>query len=68
MIGPAVLGAVAAGPVAFVGGLLAGLGYTITEKILELETDSISERIAKSLTPNYLVNIFDFKKKHRLIE
>jgi len=67
-IGLAVMGAAAAGPVAPVGGLLAGLGYTITEKILELKTDSISERIAKSLTPNYLVNIFDFKEKHGLIE
>lgn len=64
----AVLGTVAAGPVNAVGGVLAGLGYPVLDKVLELRTDSISERIASWLVPNYIVNIFDFRKKYPLHE
>ncbi len=62
----ALLGEVAAGPIgASVGGLLAKLGYDTVEKVIEIKTDSLSEKIAKYSVPNYLVNIFDFKKKYR---
>jgi hypothetical protein len=66
IMGVAVLGGVAAGPIGAVGGLLAGLGYNVVEKIIESKTDSVSEKIARQLVPNYLVNILDFRKKYDL--
>lgn len=62
----AAIGTAATGPTP--AGVLAGLGYSVVDKILELKTDSISERIAKWLTPNYLVSVFDFKKMYGLKE
>jgi len=62
----AVIGTAAGGIVGGAGGLLAGLGYAVGDTIVELKTDSISERIAKWLTPDYMVNIFDFKQKYAL--
>ncbi len=67
-IGIAVLGTVAAGPIGAVGGLLAALGYNIGEKMLELRTDSTSERIAKAVSPSYVVNVFDFKSRYGLVK
>jgi hypothetical protein len=61
----AALGGVAAGPIgAISGGVLAKLGYEILDKFIEIKTDSISEKIAKFSSPNYVVSIFDFKKKY----
>jgi hypothetical protein len=63
----ALLGEVAAGPIgAVTGGLLAKLGYEVLEKFMEMKTDSISEKIAKYSAPNYLVNVFNFKKRYDL--
>jgi len=62
----AVVGAVASGPIGPIGGgLLASIGYNVADKILETKTDSISKSVAKLITPNYLVNVFKFKKKYK---
>jgi hypothetical protein len=66
-IASAIIGSVAGGPIGAVGGLMAGLGFATAEKLLELKTDSISETIAKWTAPPYLVNIFDFKTRYRVI-
>ena len=59
------IGTLAAGPIGGVGGLLAGLGLNAVEKILEIKTDAISETLIKKVSPNYLVTIYDFKKKYQ---
>jgi hypothetical protein len=60
----AILGTAAGGLTGPYGGLLAGLGFALGEKFIEIKTDSISERIAKHFAQSYLVNIFDFRKKY----
>lgn len=60
----AVLGTVAGGLTGPYTGMLASLGYTLTEKFIEIKTDSISERVARHFTQSYLVNVFDFRKKY----
>lgn len=65
-LGIAILGTVAAGPIGALGGILASLGYNAVEWFLETKTDALSEKAAKSLSPNYLVNIFDFRRKYNL--
>jgi hypothetical protein len=63
----ALLGEVAAGPIgAITGGFLAKLGYDVLEKFMEIKTEALSEKIAKYSAPNYLVSVFDFKKKYDL--
>ncbi len=58
------IGEIAAG---FSGlGILAGLGFTAVDNLWGMQNDSVSEKIAKFVSPNYLVSIYDFKKKHAL--
>ncbi|MBN2489023.1 MAG: hypothetical protein JXA98_08350 [Methanosarcinaceae archaeon] len=45
-------------------GILAGLGISAADEIIGLNSDSVSEKIAKFISPNYLVALYDFKKKH----
>jgi hypothetical protein len=45
-------------------GILAGLGFSTIDKIVALKLDSMGEKLAKFFSPNYLVTIYDFKKKH----
>lgn len=47
-------------------GIMAGLGFKAADTFLGIKNDSISEKIAKFVSPNYLVSIYDFKKKHAL--
>ena len=47
-------------------GIMAGLGFTAVDKFWGMQNDSVSEKIAKFVNPNYLVSIYDFKKKHAL--
>jgi len=47
-------------------GILAGLGFSVIDKIVGLKLDSIGEKIAKFFSPNYLVTIYDFKKKYNI--
>lgn len=60
----AAIGGVAAGPIGATGGFLAGLGYNLAEKIIDLNTEGLSERLAKLKTKSYQANIYDFKKKY----
>ena len=47
-------------------GILTALGYNTLDKILDIKLESISEKIAKIISPNYLVSIYDFKGKHNI--
>lgn len=47
-------------------GIMAGLGFTTVDTYWGMRGDSVSEKIAKFVSPNYLVSIHDFKKKHLL--
>lgn len=46
-------------------GILAGIGFNVLDRRLEMKNTSISEKIAKILKSNSLVNIYDFQKKYR---
>lgn len=59
------LGSVAAGPIGMAGGLLAGLGYSVADKFIDLGTEGLSERLAKLKTRSYQANIYEFKKKYK---
>ena len=61
----AVLGSVAAGFIGAAGGLLAGLGYSVADKFIDLETEGLSERLAKLKTKSYQANIYAFRKKFK---
>ena len=61
----AAIGSVAAGPIGAAGGFLAGLGYSVADKFIDLETEGLSERIAKLKTKSYQANIYDFKQKYK---
>jgi hypothetical protein len=66
-IGLGLVGTIASGPVGPVaGGLMAMLGYNVADRIVGWKTDSLSEKLARLITPNYLVNIYDFKGEHNL--
>ena len=47
-------------------GVLAGLGFAVIDKIVGLKLDSVGEKFAKFFSPNYLVTIYDFKKKNNI--
>lgn len=47
-------------------GILAMLGFQVADKIAGLKMDSISEKIAKFISPNYLITMYDFKKRHNI--
>lgn len=61
----AAIGSVAAGPIGTAGGFLAGLGYSVADKFIDLGTEGLSERLAKLKTKSYQANIYDFKKKYK---
>ncbi len=62
----AAIGSVAAGPIGLAGGFLAGLGYSVLDKAIDLGTSGFSERFAKISSKSYQVNIFDFKKNLKI--
>ncbi len=45
-------------------GLLAGLGFQSIDRFWGEKSESISEKMTKFVSPNYLVAIYDFKNKH----
>ena len=61
----AAIGSVAAGPIGAAGGFLAGLGYSAVDKFIDLETEGLSERIAKLKTKSYQANVYGFMKKYK---
>lgn len=66
--GIAVIGAVATMPIGGVGGLLAGLGFEVAEKIADIRAyEPVSEKIMKMTASSHMVHVYDFKKKYNLI-
>ena len=49
-------------------GVMAGLGFQVADKFMGSKTNFLSERISKLVSPDYLVTIYDFKKKHTLTD
>lgn len=47
-------------------GVMAGLGFQSIDRFWGVKSESISEKIAKFICPNYLITVYDFKKKHTL--
>jgi len=47
-------------------GLLSALGFQCVDRLTGIRLDSLSERIAKLVSPNYLVAVYDFKSRHPL--
>jgi hypothetical protein len=62
----AAIGSIASVPIGTIGGLLAGLGYNVSDKIIDLGTDTLSEKMAKLSAKSYQANIYDFKKKYKI--
>ena len=53
---------------AFTGGIegfLAGLGFSVGAKFLDVEIEAISEKFAKFFSKSYQANVYDFKKKYK---
>lgn len=53
---------------AFTGGLegfLAGLGFGVGAKYLDVEIEGISENLAKFFSRSYQANVYDFKKEYK---
>ena len=66
--GIGVIGVVATLPISGTGGLLSGLGFAVTDKIADVKAyKSISERIAKWGMQSYIMHVYDFKKKYKLL-
>jgi hypothetical protein len=61
----AAIGCSAAGPIGAAGGFLVGLGYSVADKFIDLETEGLSERLAKLKTRSYQANIYDFRQKYK---
>ena len=63
------VGSVAEEPTLKYGGFLAGLGIEILEKFTKIKPISSSmEKLMRYTSPNYICNIFDFKKKYNLFK
>lgn len=62
----AAIGSVAAGPIGAAGGFLAGLGFNVAHKFIDVEAEGLSEKLAKWRTKSYQANVYDFKKKYKV--
>lgn len=62
----AAIGTIAAGPIGALGGFLAGLGFSVGNKLADLKSESISEKMAKFVARSYQATVYDFKKKYRI--
>jgi hypothetical protein len=47
------------------GGFLAGLGFSVGAKFLDVEIKGLSERLVKFFARSYQANVYDFKKKYK---
>jgi hypothetical protein len=61
----AVIGEIAGGNISGIGGLLAGLGFTVGNELFKASTGELNERIAKIFYRSNQANIYDFKKKYQ---
>jgi hypothetical protein len=46
-------------------GFLAGLGFSVGAKFLDIEIEGLSERLVKFFARSHQANIYDFKKKYK---
>jgi hypothetical protein len=67
-LGIGVIGAVATMPIGGLGGLVAGLGFEVAEKIGEEKKvyEPVSEKILRGVASSHMIHIYDFKKKYKL--
>lgn len=49
-------------------GLLSALGFQCVDRLLGIRVDSLSETMAKLVSPNYMVAVYDFKSRHPLLQ
>lgn len=61
----AAIGDIVAGPLGGIGGLLAGLGFDVANRVLEVNTEGLDEKISKMFSRSYQIDIYDFKKKYK---
>ena len=61
----AAIGTSAAGSIGAVGGFLAGLGFDVLDKAIDIGAEGLSEKLAKLRTKSYQANVYDFKKKYK---
>jgi hypothetical protein len=66
LISLAFIGAAAARLTGDFAGVLPSLGFNLIDRYLGSRGEHLSEKVAKSLSPNYLVNIFNFKKDYKV--
>lgn len=67
-LGVGILGSAASLPLSGFGGFLAGLGFMVGDKLLEMKAyESISEKISKYGLQSHVVHVYDFKKKYKLL-
>lgn len=69
---PISIAAIGSAVSAFTGGLegfLAGLGFSVGAKFLDVEIEGLAERLVKFFARSYQANVYDFKKKykHRIV-
>lgn len=66
--GIGVVGAVATLPIGGIGGLLGALGFEVGEKILDVKAyEPVSERLVRLVSPSYIMHVYDFRKKYKLL-
>ena len=62
----AAIGTIAAGPIGTMGGLLAGLGFSVGKELMKTKKGTISDKFAEARVDSSQLNIYDFKKKYKL--
>lgn len=65
---PMSIAAIGSAVSAFTGsieGFLAGLGFSVGAKFLDIEIEGLSERLVKFFARSYQANVYDFKKKYK---
>jgi hypothetical protein len=68
-LGIGVIGTVATMPIVGIGGLLAGLGFSIGGEIAVPKiSESLAEKIMKGTTSSRMIHIYDFKNKYSIIK
>ncbi len=65
---PISIAAIGSAASAFTGGLegfLAGLGFSVGAKFLDVEIEGLAETVVKFFARSYQANVYDFKKKYK---
>lgn len=66
-LGIGVIGTIATLPIGGFGGLLAGLGFLVGDKIADIRLyEGLSENVVKRTSASHMVHIYDFKKKYKV--